>query len=223
MAHVDDELLQALKDSEEQAATEPMVAPVQSRPEGVRKPASKGNLGLLLGLLVAAGGVLTLVLNNVDDSAAYSKTVSEFFRDKERLKDRTVNLKGMLVKGTLVSNLATRGKEPCEYRFVLYEKDGPKLPVRFGGCVIPDTFRDLPEMDVEVTATGKLSPEGYFAADHIMAKCPSKYEMKQRQAAGEKAPHKGAAPELFPSVGPLDNMDTHKKSPLVVSGSGKEG
>lgn len=228
MAHLDDELAQALKDSEEQAATQPIMAPVVLPPGNQGKqPASRGNLGLLVGLLVAAGGILALVLNNADDSAIYSKDVDQLLAQASKLKERNVNVKGMLVKGTLKSNLAYVPKQPCEYRFVLYAKDGQELPVRYGGCVIPDTFRDLPTMDVEVTATGKLTPEGYFQADHIMAKCPSKYEMKQRALAGEVAPHQGSqgpGSNSLPPLGtPLDNVEEKKYLPRVVSGSGKEG
>jgi cytochrome c-type biogenesis protein CcmE len=72
------------------------------------------------------------------------------------------------------------------------------LEVRYASCVIPDTLRDVKEMDVEVTAEGTLQDKGdYLEAKHVFAKCPSKYEMQQRKAAGEQAPH-GEKPELNP-------------------------
>jgi cytochrome c-type biogenesis protein CcmE len=40
-----------------------------------------------------------------------------------------------------------------------------------------------------VTAEGKLTDSGHFEASNIMAKCPSKYEMKERAKGGEQAPH----------------------------------
>ena len=98
---------------------------------------------------------------------------------------RNVRVKGMLVKGTL-----TRRDDPCEYRFKLQEK-GSVLAIEYPQCVVPDTFRDMPGMDVEVTAEGKLAANGTFTATSIMAKCPSKYEMKQKSMAGELAPHAG--------------------------------
>jgi cytochrome c-type biogenesis protein CcmE len=36
---------------------------------------------------------------------------------------------------------------------------------------------------------GKLTGDGYFLANKVIAKCPSKYEMKERQHRGEKMPH----------------------------------
>ena len=34
-----------------------------------------------------------------------------------------------------------------------------------------------------------MSDSGHFEASNIMAKCPSKYEMKEMQKGGAKAPH----------------------------------
>jgi cytochrome c-type biogenesis protein CcmE len=97
----------------------------------------------------------------------------------------------MLVKGSLM-----RRDEPCEYRFKMQEK-GVELSVQHPSCVVPDTFKDMPGMDVEVQAEGKLSDDGKtFVSTAIVAKCPSKYEMQQKSLAGELAPHAGkqAAP-----------------------------
>jgi cytochrome c-type biogenesis protein CcmE len=47
----------------------------------------------------------------------------------------------------------------------------------------------MPGMDVTVTAEGTLAQNGSFEATHIMAKCPSKYEMRDRAGRGEQAPH----------------------------------
>jgi len=61
--------------------------------------------------------------------------------------------------------------------------------VHYPQCSVPDTFRDVPNVDVEVTAEGTLTETGTFDASRIMAKCPSKYEMEQRAASGETVPH----------------------------------
>jgi cytochrome c-type biogenesis protein CcmE len=49
-------------------------------------------------------------------------------------------------------------------------------------------------MDTQVTAQGSLDTEGHFAATSIVAKCPSKYEMKDRASKGESAPHQSVGP-----------------------------
>jgi cytochrome c-type biogenesis protein CcmE len=66
--------------------------------------------------------------------------------------------------------------------------------VRYAQCIVPDTFRDIPGMDVSVTAEGTLAASGDFEATQIMAKCPSKYEMRDRANKGEQAPHNAMMP-----------------------------
>ena len=177
MADLDDELRQAVEESEAVPVTSPKQAAEPKKTRGLN------NVGLLAALVVIAGGILALVMTSFEDAAVYSKTVDELVEERERLIDRNVRVAGTLVRGTLV-----RRDEPCEYRFKI-QKNQKQLDVRYAQCIVPDTFRDVPGMDVEVTAEGKLHSEGHFEASQIMAKCPSKYEMKQKAAKGEKAPH----------------------------------
>lgn len=184
MADLDDELRDALNNPEPRVGDgpEPRDAPPVVSATAKDEPPRR-NLGLLVGLLVAVGGILTLVFTSVDEAAIYSVTTDQLVKNKSEYEDRNVRVEGDLVNGTLRFR-----KEPCEYRFTM-EKNGEKIPVRYPACVVPDTFKDVPGIDVQVTAEGKLSPEGHFEATHIMAKCPSKYEMEQRAKNGEQAPH----------------------------------
>jgi cytochrome c-type biogenesis protein CcmE len=177
MSRVDDELAQALRESEQTAAAQPAPAPAADRPRNNR------SLGLLLGLLVMGGGILTLVFTTFDDAKIYSRGVEELLRDKDKMAGRNVRVEGMLKQGTLV-----RRDEPCEYRFTM-QRGGKEIAVRYAQCVVPDTFKDVPGIEVAVTAEGSLHEGGHFEASHIMAKCPSKYEMQQRAQKGERAPH----------------------------------
>lgn len=185
MSKLDEELAEAVKHSESEAVPDsdrPVAA--AKPPEPPAKPRKQWhNVGLLAALLVIAGGILTLVLTSFKHSAVYSKGVDELIVDKQKLNGRNVRVAGVLVKGSL-----KRRDEPCEYRFEI-TKNNQTLPVRYTQCVVPDTFRDMPGMDVEVTAEGKLTDEGHFEATQIFAKCPSKYEMKDKAAKGEQAPH----------------------------------
>jgi len=87
------------------------------------------------------------------------------------------------VHGSLVKR-----EQPCEYRFSI-AKNGVELPVRFAQCVVPDTFRDVPDLDVGVTVEGELRSDDTFEATSVLAKCPSKYEMQERKQRGEQMPH----------------------------------
>ncbi len=185
MSRLDDDLARAVEDSEASA-------PVTVPKGGGSARRGRGSVALLAALLVMGAGGAALVLTSFEGAAIYSKGVDELLAEREKLASRKVRVEGNLVKGTL-----QRRDEPCEYRFDI-EKNGASLPVRYAQCVVPDTFRDVPGMDVAVTAEGKIATGGWFEASHIMAKCPSKYEMKQLEAAGQKAPHGAVSPGAPP-------------------------
>lgn len=179
---VDQELARAVEEAEAEGI--PAVAQASAPKPPSEKP--KRNLGLLIGLLVMVAGILTLVFTSGKDAAVYSVGVDQLMKEPARYAQRAVRVKGMLVKGTLA-----RRDEPCEYRFKLTE-NGQELAVQHPSCVVPDTFKDMPGMDVEVQAEGKLGSDGKtFVSTAIVAKCPSKYEMQQKSMAGEMAPHAG--------------------------------
>lgn len=180
---VDQELARAVEEAEAEASVPAVAQGAAVPPTGAK---SKRSVGLLVALLAIVGAVLALVFTSFEGSAIYSMGVDQLLKEPARYSERNVRVKGMLVKGTLA-----RRDEPCEYRFKLQE-NGQVLAVEYPQCVVPDTFRDMPGMDVEVTAEGKLAGSGStFVATSIMAKCPSKYEMKQKSMSGELAPHAG--------------------------------
>jgi cytochrome c-type biogenesis protein CcmE len=181
---VDQELARAVEEAEAEASVPAVAQASGGTPPKV--PTPKRNLGLLVGLLAIVAGILVLVFTSFKGAAIYSVGVDQLMKEPARYAQRSIRVKGMLVKGTLA-----RRDEPCEYRFRLVEH-GTELPVQHPSCVVPDTFKDMPGMDVEVQAEGKLADDGKtFVSTAIVAKCPSKYEMKQKSMAGELAPHAG--------------------------------
>ena len=145
-------------------------------------------LFIVIPLVMAAAAIAGLVLTGMKDNAIYSKPVDELVAQKTRFAGRPVRAEGMLVHGTLM-----RRDSPCEYRFTIQSKD-VTLPVRYAQCIVPDTFRDVPGMDVGVTVEGELLADNSFEATSVLAKCPSKYEMKDRAARGEHMPHDNVSP-----------------------------
>jgi cytochrome c-type biogenesis protein CcmE len=155
---------------------------------------SRKRLLLLVPLVMAAAAIVALVLVGMQDKGMYSKPVDTLVAERAKFVNKPVRAEGNLVHGSLVKR-----ESPCEYRFTI-EKNGSEIPVTFAGCVVPDTFRDVPGMDVGVTVEGQLRPTGQFEATQVLAKCPSKYEMKQKAANGEKMPHAGAAAPASPAL-----------------------
>jgi len=157
--------------------------PVRRRRVETAKGGSRAGVWLAVGLVTAGAAIAGVVLTMMKDTAVYSKPIDEIVRDKQRFVGRPVRAEGNLVHGTL-----TKRDKPCEYRFTI-TKNGVEVPVRFPQCVVPDTFRDVPGMDVAVTVEGELLTDNSFEASTVLAKCPSKYEMKERQGRGEAVPH----------------------------------
>lgn len=156
---------------------------------------------MLITLLVLGGGILSFVLGQDSKQLTYAKDVESVLTQAEDLGQRNLRVQGVLVPGTL-----SKREEPCEYRFKIRQmgdSDGKVMDIRYASCIVPDTFRDVPGMDVEATVTGQLA-DGYFEARDIQAKCPSKYEMEQRQLAGEQKPH-GTVEGEVPSVEAVQN------------------
>ena len=178
-------------------ATEPnpFEAPVVADADSDAKPPRKrhaddeperkrwAGMAAAVALAMGAAAIATLVLTGMQDKAIYSKPVDELLAQRAKFLGRPVRAEGNLVHGSLVKR-----DQPCEYRFSI-EKRGVELPVRFAQCVVPDTFRDVPGMDVGVTVEGSLLADNSFEATTVLAKCPSKYEMKERQGKGEQMPH----------------------------------
>lgn len=215
MSRIDEELEQAVRDGEANPNAQPSAGAGAgaaatagagvgrgadvARPVVADTEEPKRSWGLLAGLGALMAGILALVFSSGEDAVVYSYQVDELKAQAAELGNRQVRVQGMLVSGTL-----TRRDSPCEYRFMMQkagEKNSEPLKVQYAQCVVPDTFRDVKGVEVEVTAEGRLAADGHLEASTIFAKCPSKYEMKETSAqmGGERPQHSdsqtGGAPK----------------------------
>jgi cytochrome c-type biogenesis protein CcmE len=169
--------------SQSSPASDGSVRAADAAERGARAPRRWVGPAIASGLAMVAAAIAALVLTGMQDNAIYSKPVDQLLAQKAKFAGRPVRAEGNLVHGSLMKR-----DEPCEYRFSI-AKNGAELPVRFAQCVVPDTFRDVPDLDVGVTVEGELQSDDSFEATSVLAKCPSKYEMKQRKDHGEQMPH----------------------------------
>jgi len=177
----------APEDRPRDTPAEAVVAIRPEMPKGGRgsAPQKSPRKGLLIvvPLVMISAAIAGIVLTGMKDNAIYSKPVDELVAQRAKFAGRPVRAEGNLVHGTLAKR-----DTPCEYRFTI-TKNGVDVPVRYAQCIVPDTFRDVPGMDVGVTVEGELQADNSFEATSVLAKCPSKYEMKDRSANGESMPH----------------------------------
>ena len=189
---LDDELAQAIIPGDDEAPALEKPA-VPATPPAARS--TRADIGLLAVLLALVGAVVTFVIGpGFKNAAVYAMPIDMLVtaNGSGELVGRKVRVEGELVPGTL-----EKRDQPCEYRFNVYGKDKKTiLPVRYAQCVIPDTFRDVPQGGVQVTVEGALAKDTAFEASLVMAKCASKYDPKTHQMEEDaKAP---------PTLKPID-------------------
>lgn len=172
-------------DAPHDAEPGPVEVPPPPPPEQQKGGTNIRGFVIVGALILGAGGIAGLVLTNFKDATVYAKGVDQLQAEKDKWVGRSVRVEGVLVRGTLKFQ-----EKPCEYNFDA-EKGGKTIHIRYPSCIKPDTLRDdMPE--VGVTAEGKLQANGEFLASNVLAKCPSKYEMKDKAkqpgAGGMAAP-----------------------------------
>jgi len=141
---------------------------------------SKG-LQIAIGAALVAGLLGWYGLSQVSEGGfVYYQSLGEFRAGGE--PGQAARVHGFVVPGSIERDVA--GKQVS---FRVQEAaphaggsaDGA-LPVIYAGLEVPDLFKDGAEVVVE----GRLaSTAGTFHATNLLAKCPSKFEGKQTQAA----------------------------------------
>jgi cytochrome c-type biogenesis protein CcmE len=153
---------------------------VAAPPRDARKPRKRAPIGqwVMVGVILVVIGLVGSTFKPGEGALVYSKYVDEVMREPARYANRgELRVEGMVAAGSVQNQTGTR-----EYRFVV-ERNGHSMPVRYVG-IVPDTFRE----GIGVTVRGRLSSSGEFDAREVVAKCPSKYEMRAAQQRGASMP-----------------------------------
>jgi len=132
---------------------------------------SKG-VQIAVGVTTALAGliaVLSLGGASEDGTFSYYKDVGSFLAAPASPAPRGQRVHGFVVAGSIQKDL---GAGHVDFRIADREAQH-ELAVRYLGIDVPDLFRDGAEVVVE----GRASAAG-FEARRVLAKCPSKYEVK---------------------------------------------
>ncbi len=134
----------------------------------------KHNGRFMVGLVGVAAVVTYLIWTGVNDTMVYYLTPSELVSRIEAdpsFRDVGVKVSGRLVHGSYEQV----GR--MEHHFVVRDLEDASVtfPVVYED-VLPDTFTDSPDMDVDVVLEGRFRPDGVFAATTVLTKCGSRYE-----------------------------------------------
>jgi cytochrome c-type biogenesis protein CcmE len=127
-------------------------------------------VGITVAVVAVAFGAL--LYSSLGDNLQYYKFVDEVMAQPEAWQGKPLRIHGNVVPGSIGRKSASR-----EYVFDV-QRNGRVVRAYFTGTP-PDSFKD----DSEVVLTGRLDKDG-FVANHMEAKCPSKYEEKPTGSAG---------------------------------------
>lgn len=124
---------------------------------------NRAKFGVGISVIVVALAFLAWL--GYGESKTYYHTIAEYQALKGSARDHRMRLAGTVAPGS-IRRAAGRTD------FVL-EEQGRTLSVSYiGSEPLPDTFVDKSQALVE----GRPSPDGKFVAEHVQAKCASKYE-----------------------------------------------
>lgn len=126
-------------------------------------PTKKIKIALAFGIIATL--LIWLTLSGFEDNMQYFINVKEVKAMGAAAYDQGLRVKGYLVPGSLQTK-----PNSLQVDFLIQD-EGQEMAVRYAN-ELPDTFKDGAEVLVE----GKYTHDGYFEAQTLMAKCPSKYE-----------------------------------------------
>lgn len=123
----------------------------------------QAKFGIGIGIIVVS--MVCLAWLGYGESKTYYHTIAEIQTLKGAEAMHRMRVGGTVEAGSI-------HKMTGRVDFVL-EGEGKSLPVSYVGSeVLPDTFVDNSQALVE----GRPAPDGRFVADHVQAKCASKYQ-----------------------------------------------
>lgn len=124
-----------------------------------------------------------LAYTGVEQSKSYYVTIKEL-----RTMDDSRHAKRLRVAGDVQPGSIKR--QGTQVEFVLVE-EGQTLSVIYKGTEAPpDTFKD----DSQALVEGRFDRDGVFRANHLQAKCASKYDPKQQEQTTKPAPGSPPSP-----------------------------
>ena len=135
-----------------------------------------------LGIVVIASCVVMLIVSGFSETSMYYFTVAELEAKEAQFVGQKIKLAGKVVPGSI-----ERDDGSLDLRFEIWEpaygtaaESNYKKTIHYKG-IVPDTFRD----ESDVILEGVTGKDGVFVADHLLAKCPSKYESKSYEEMKE--------------------------------------
>jgi cytochrome c-type biogenesis protein CcmE len=132
------------------------------------------------GSVVVIVSALTYLLStSMSEQMEYFHPADVVIVKQSELAGQRMRMGGFVEKGSIAQKPGTLeyvfDVKPIPQMMKHPEAAGKTIRVFYKG-VVPDTFKD----DAEVIVSGELGKDGNFHAKDLLAKCPSKYEAKEK-------------------------------------------
>jgi len=135
----------------------------------------KKRMRFSVGIAVIVAALAYFAVSGFEEGKAYYKTLEEL-GEMNDTEGKRLRVAGIVADGSI-----ERHGNTVVFKL---EQDDLSMPVVYvGSGPVPDTFKD----GVEAVVEGHQLADGSFEADHIQAKCASKYEAKY--GADAEPPH----------------------------------
>lgn len=148
--------------------------PEATRAQAPRRRRRSPALVALVAVLVIGGSVAYMIYSTMSGGTAleYYMSVDEALQQRSDLTGKLVRLHGRVVAGTLQKKPGS-----LDHRFAIFA-GGRWAEVHYRG-LLPDAFKDC----AEIVVNGRFEDRAAaFAAAKVVAKCPSKYDVKRGPA-----------------------------------------
>jgi cytochrome c-type biogenesis protein CcmE len=147
-----------------------------------------------IGIAVILSAIAYFAVAGYNEGKAYYRTIDEVMAMGPASDARRLRVAGIVQEGSIVRD----GKNVT---FTLTQDAEHAMAVRYtGNQPVPDTFKDRAEAIVE----GRRGADGTFEADHIQAKCASKYEAQYGANAQHPTKDKLGGAGAAPATGAAD-------------------
>jgi len=131
----------------------------------------KKNLKFIVGVIIIVMAIVYLGVTGFQEEISYYVTVDELDGIGDEAYDVNLRVAGQVVMGSIDRS----GKRMT---FEISQNDAVLPVVYIGEKPVPDTFKE----HAETVVKGVYRHDGVFEADHIQAKCASKYEAMIEEA-----------------------------------------
>jgi len=128
----------------------------------------------IIGGIIVAAAVAYLIASSISSSAQYYLTVKELSEKQQTLAGRNVRVSGFVVGDSIAYNARASN---LSFDIVdSHDELSSTVKVKTLKIVYTGPKPDLLQHEAQAIAEGKLNPDGTFAANNLLLKCPTRYE-----------------------------------------------